>query len=243
MNVPAIEIKNLVVNYGLLRAVKDVSFKANRGEDLAVVGANGAGKTTLFRTICGVHSCVSGSVRLYNTDVTALAPFKRVAAGIAMVPEGRRLFTGMTVRENLIIAGENGRHGSWTLDTVIQALPVLKSILTASAGSLSGGQQQAVAIGRALMCNPEVLLLDEVSLGLSPVAVQGLYESLRNLKKIGRTTMILVEQDLDRAMGFAHRILCMHEGTIVLEGLPGVIDKKAVTNAYFGLDPKESAHA
>ncbi|MFA5904891.1 MAG: ABC transporter ATP-binding protein [Desulfobacula sp.] len=238
-----LEIKNLSADYGLLRAVRDVSFSLKRGEVLAVVGANGAGKTTLFRTISGVHPAVLGSIRLYNNDVTRLAPYKRVAAGIAMVPEGRRLFNDMTVKENLIISGENGRTGSWTMDKVIDALPVLKSILNVSAGSLSGGQQQAVAIGRALMSNPHVLLLDEVSLGLSPMAVKGLYESLGNLKETRRTGMVLVEQDLDRAMGFADRILCMLEGAIAMEGISAGIDKKTITNAYFGLRQKEPDHA
>lgn len=230
-----LDIDNLVAGYGLLTAVRDLSFGVAEGSALAVVGANGAGKTTLFRTISGVHRAQSGSVRLAGRDVSGLTAPKRVAAGIAMVPEGRRLFGDMTVRENLQVAGENGREGSWNLSRVVEALPALAPIMDRPAGVLSGGQRQAVAIGRALMCNPSVLLLDEVSLGLSPIAVEGVYRSLSQLRDAG-TTMVLVEQDLDRALAFADRIVCMLEGRIVLEGAPGAVTRDDVTAAYFGLD-------
>ena len=155
-----------------------------------------------------------------------------------MVPEGRRLFGDMSVKENLQIAGENGRKGFWTLDTVVDALPALKPLLGVPADGLSGGQRQAVAIGRALMSNPEVLLLDEVSLGLSPIAVDGLYASLEALRATG-ATIVLVEQDLDRALGFADRIVCMLEGRIMLEGSPGQLARSDITAAYFGLNNME----
>jgi branched-chain amino acid transport system ATP-binding protein len=236
-------VNNLVAGHGLLTAVRDVSFNVEAGEVLGVIGANGAGKTTLFRTLAGVHSANSGSIALDGVDVTALSASRRVAGGIAMVPEGRRLFVDMTVRENLQVAGENGRSGAWTLSTVLAALPVLAPLLNVVTGGLSGGQRQAVAIGRALMSNPKVLLLDEVSLGLSPVAIKGLYEQLAGLKGRGDTAMIVVEQDLDRAMAFSDRVICMLEGRIALEGRPRVLGKPAITEAYFGLTHPESTHA
>jgi branched-chain amino acid transport system ATP-binding protein len=236
-------VDNLVAGHGLLTAVRNVSFSVEPGEVLGVIGANGAGKTTLFRTLAGVHAATSGSIALDGTDVTALAPFRRVASGIAMVPEGRRLFVDMTVRENLLVAGENGRSGAWTLDNVVAALPALAPLLNVVTGGLSGGQRQAIAIGRALMSNPKVLLLDEVSLGLSPVAIEGLYEQLAGLKGRGDTAMLVVEQDLDRAMAFSDRVICLLEGRIALEGRPQALGKQAITEAYFGLAQQEVVYA
>lgn len=238
-----LKVDNLVASHGLLMAVRDVSFYVEPGEVLGVIGANGAGKTTLFRTLAGVHPASAGTIALDGADITALAPFRRVASGIAMVPEGRRLFVDMTVRENLLVAGENGRAGAWTLQTVLAALPALAPLLNVPTGGLSGGQRQAVAIGRALMSNPKVLLLDEVSLGLSPVAIEGLYEQLTGLKGRGDTAMLVVEQDLDRAMAFSDRVICLLEGRIALEGAPAALGKQAITEAYFGLTHKETAHA
>lgn len=231
-------IENLVAAHGLLPAVRGVSFTVGEGAAIAVVGANGAGKTTLFRAIAGAHRAEAGRVVLDGEDITAHSAPKRVAAGIALVPEGRRLFGDMTVRENLQVAGDHGRAGQWTLDTVLDALPVLKSLLDRPADVLSGGQRQTAAIGRSLMCNPRVLLLDEVSLGLSPVAVGGLYQSLALLRRAG-TTMVLVEQDLDRALGFADRVLCMLEGAVALEGAPAALARADITAAYFGLAAAE----
>jgi branched-chain amino acid transport system ATP-binding protein len=236
-------VNNLVAGHGLLTAVRGVSFDVGVGEVLGVIGANGAGKTTLFRTLAGVHPAQSGTIALDGVDVTRLAPSRRVASGIAMVPEGRRLFVDMTVRENLQVAGENGRSGAWTLPTVLEALPVLAPLLNALTGGLSGGQRQAVAIGRALMSNPKVLLLDEVSLGLSPVAIEALYEQLAGLKGRGDTAMVVVEQDLDRAMAFSDRVICLLEGRIALEGEPQTLGKQVITEAYFGLTHGEVAYA
>lgn len=229
-----LEVGNVVARHGLLTAVRQVTLNVEEGEAIAIIGANGAGKTTLFRTIAGVHRADAGVVRLAGADVTELRAPQRVAAGIAMVPEGRRLFGDMTVRENLQIAGENGRRGDWTIDTVLEAFPDVKRLLPLPADALSGGQRQAVAIGRALMSNPRVLLLDEVSLGLSPIAAEHLYLSLAALK--GSMTMVVVEQDLDRALGFADRIMCMLEGRVMLEGRPGAFERAQITAAYFGFD-------
>lgn len=231
-----LEVENVVARHGLLSAVRDVSLNVRKGEVLAVIGANGAGKTTLFRSMTGVHTDMTGRIRLGGIDISTWSPAKRVVAGLAMVPEGRRLFLDMTVRENLQVAGENGRKGGWNLERVLAALPSLNPILNSLAGNLSGGQRQAVAIGRALMTSPDVILLDEVSLGLSPIAIGGLYESLEVLKKEGETAMIVVEQDLARATAFADRVICLLEGRVVLEGSAAELTREQITSAYFGLD-------
>jgi len=229
-----LETEALESRHGLLVAVRGVSLGVDAGETLALVGANGAGKTTLLRTIAGAHKPRAGRILFDGQDITAMPAYKRVALGIALVPEGRRLFTGMTVAENLRVAGAHGRKGPWTLETVLAAFPQLVPKLSARAGDLSGGQQQATAIGRALMTNPRVLLLDEVSLGLSPLAVDQVYDSLRGVMQSG-TAVILVEQDLGRAIGVASRIACMLEGAIVLQGDAAALDRAQITEAYFGL--------
>jgi branched-chain amino acid transport system ATP-binding protein len=154
--------------------------------------------------------------------------------GIALTPEGRRLFAGLTVEENLLLARAAGRDGPWTLDAVMEAFPNLKARRRALAGTLSGGEQQATAIGRALMTNPEIILLDEVSLGLSPLIVNRVYEQLEALKATG-VAIVIVEQDLKRAMAMASRTVCMLEGTIAIEGRTDALTREEVTRAYFGL--------
>ncbi len=167
-------------------------------------------------------------------DISGLPAYRRVPLGIALVPEGRRLFPGLTVEENLLVAAGHARPGRWTLPVVLDAFQMLGPLLGQRASTLSGGQQQAAAIARALVTNPRLLLLDEVSLGLSPVAMQAVYESLRSLEGSG-TTVVLVEQDLTRAMAFADRVLCVLEGRIVLEGAADMLTREQVTEAYFGL--------
>ena len=236
-----LEVGDLSARHGGLHAVRGVSLRLHSAEAVALVGANGAGKSTLLRTLAGTHPAATGRVLLQGVDVTSRAAHERVRMGLALVPEGRRLFGDMTVRENLLVAGENGRRGPWTLAAVLDALPALRPLAGLPAQALSGGQRQAVAIGRALMANPEVLLIDEVSLGLSPLAVQTVYDSLSALRQHGATTLLLVEQDLDRALAFADRVLCMREGTIVLEGDAKELSRDAITQAYFGLESSEAA--
>ncbi len=228
-------VEALDVRHGLLQAVRGVSFHVERGETIALVGANGAGKTTLLRAIAGAHPPTGGRVTFNGAEVTAAASHQRVASGIALVPEGRRLFAQMSVEENLLLARAAGRAGAWTIDAVMEAFPNLKARRKARAGTLSGGEQQATAIGRALMTNPELLMLDEVSLGLSPLAVDRVYASLQTLLTSG-TTIVLVEQDLNRALRVAGRVICMLEGRIVLEGRASDLTRDQVTSAYFGLD-------
>jgi len=233
-------IEGLDVRHGLLPAVKNVSFSLAKGETLALIGANGAGKTTLLRAIAGAHLPAGGRILFNGADLTSMPAHKRVGLGIALVPEGRRLFAQMTVEENLLLARSAGRTGPWTVEAVMEAFPNLKNRRKARAGSLSGGEQQATAIGRALMTNPDVLLLDEVSLGLSPLAVDRVYASLQALMASG-TTVILVEQDLKRALGVADRVICMLEGRNVLEGRAGEVTREQVTQAYFGLKKGRAA--
>ena len=227
-------VEQLDVRHGLLQAVRGVSFEIARGETVALVGANGAGKTTLLRAIAGAHPVTAGRVLFNGAEVTQAPSYQRVGHGIALVPEGRRLFARMSVEENLMLARAAGRAGAWTLDAVMEAFPNLRARRHARAGTLSGGEQQATAIGRALMTNPELLMLDEVSLGLSPLVVERVYASLQMLLTSG-TTIILVEQDLTRALRVAGRVLCMLEGKIVLEGKAADLTREQVTEAYFGL--------
>lgn len=228
-----LEIDALEAKHGQLTAVRGISLSVKKGERVALVGANGSGKTTFLRTLAGIHPASSGRVLFEDSDVSQLSAFARTAAGIALVPEGRRLFVSMTVEDNLRVALSAGRTGHWNFSTVVDAFPQLKPKLKAIAGSLSGGQQQAVAIGRALMTNPTLLLLDEVSLGLSPAAVQGVYDSLQSLMQ-SQTTIILVEQDLQRTFSVADRIVCMLEGKIVASGLTSEMTREEVMEHYFG---------
>ncbi len=232
-----LEIEGLHARHGLLAAVQDFSLDVAAGETVALVGANGAGKTTLLRTLAGIHPLAGGRIRFDGHDLGGVPAHRRAAAGIALVPEGRRLFPNLTVEENLRVALSAGRPGRWTLATVLEAFPQLVPKLKAPAGSLSGGQQQAVAIARALMTNPRLLLLDEVSLGLSPLAVQGVYDSLRILmsRDTGQdTTVLLVEQDLQRTFAVADRLVCLLEGRIVASGRADAMTREQVMACYFG---------
>jgi len=229
-----LSVENLVVRHGLLQAVRGVSFSVERGEKLALVGANGAGKTTLLRAIAGAHQQASGRVLFDGADLCAVPSHKRVGMGIALVPEGRKLFVQMTVEENLLLGQTAGRPGDWSVDRVLEMFPNLKPRRRAKTGHLSGGEQQATAIGRALMSNPDLLLLDEVSLGLSPLVVDRVYASLQTLISSG-TTIILVEQDLNRALSVSDRVICMLEGRVSLEGVSKGMSRDDVTKAYFGL--------
>jgi branched-chain amino acid transport system ATP-binding protein len=223
-------LEGIEARHGLLPAVRGVSLEVAAGEVIALVGANGAGKTTLLRTIAGAHRPSAGRVLFDGADITRVRAHDRVRMGIALVPEGRRLFATLTVEENLRVAE---RPGSWTVDTVYDAFPLLKPLRSRRAANLSGGEQQATAIGRALMTNPRLLLLDEVSLGLAPIAVEAVYRSLEALVAAG-TTMLVVEQDLARATSVAGRVVCMLEGRLVLEG-GSELTREQITDAYFGL--------
>jgi branched-chain amino acid transport system ATP-binding protein len=226
-----LEVDALEVRHGQLSAVRGVSLALREGETVALVGANGAGKSTLLQAIAGGHRASAGTIRFNGEDITALPAYRRVARGIALVPEGRRLFPRLTVEENLQVAA---RPGEWTVPAVLEAFPMLQGRRRHRAATLSGGERQATAIGRALMSNPRLLLLDEVSLGLAPVAVEDVYRSLEGVIA-GGTTVVLVEQDLGRAMRVARRVVCMLEGEFVLQGAVGEVTREQITDAYFGL--------
>jgi branched-chain amino acid transport system ATP-binding protein len=227
-----LRVEELDCRYGLFQAVRGVSFEVAQGETVALIGANGAGKSTLLRAIAGAHKLHGGRVVFDEADVTAQPAHRRVSRGIALVPEGRRLFPSLTVEENLRVAA--ARRGRWNVRSVLEVFPLLQPRRNTAAANLSGGEQQAVSIGRALMTNPRLLLLDEVSLGLAPIVVDAVYRSLADIIREG-TTVLLVEQDLTRALKVAGRVICMLEGRIVLEGAASSLRRDQVVDAYFGL--------
>jgi len=228
-----LEIENLSVFYGSAQAVDGFSMSLDRGEMLALIGANGAGKSTLFKAICGLVPARSGDTLLGGERINSFSPNRIVGMGLAMVPEGRRLFRSLSVEENLTIGGHVGRRGPWSLQKVYDVFPALKERRRHSATALSGGQQQMVAIGRALMSNPDVLLLDELSLGLAPVVIKGIYELLPRILGEGLST-ILVEQDVARAMRVSDKLICMLEGRVALEGDSQAFSRDQISAAYFG---------
>ena len=182
---PLLEVRDLAVYHGQLRALNDISLRVFPGEVYAIIGANGAGKSTLLRTIAGLNRPATGTVLLDGEDVTRLRPEHRATRGIVMVPEGRRLFGSLSVRENLQVGATYARPGPWTIDRVYELFDWMRERRNQQTGQLSGGEQQAVAIGRALVANPRVLLLDELSLGLAPVVVQRIYGMLPQILATG----------------------------------------------------------
>jgi branched-chain amino acid transport system ATP-binding protein len=239
-----LEVRNLTVRHGYLQALTDISLTVSAGETLAIIGANGAGKSTLLRTVIGLHRPSAGSIILDGRDITALPPHARVRDGIALVPEGRRLFPSLSVEENLLVGRSTRRSGSWTLDRVFQLFSWMGDRRREPTIHLSGGEQQAVAIGRALMANPRVLLLDELSLGLAPMMVRRIYGVLPELVQDGMA-VLLVEQDVGQALRVANRFQCLLEGRTTLEGKAAEATKAKIEAAYFGLagrtDPGSAA--
>ena len=229
-----LEVRDLTVHHGQLRALDHVSLRVFPGEVYAIIGANGAGKSTLLRTIAGLHRPTEGSILFDGADVTRTRPERRAIAGIVMVPEGRRLFESLTVEENLQVGATHARSGPWTIEQVYELFTWMKERRTQRTEQLSGGEQQAVAIGRALVANPRVLLLDELSLGLAPVVVQRIYAMLPQILDTG-LTVLLVEQDVSQALRVASHLQCLLEGRTTLEGKPSDVTSEQVEAAYFGL--------
>ena len=229
-----LEIRNLTVRHGYLQAVSNVSLMVSAGETVAIIGANGAGKSTLLRSIIGLHRPSAGSILLDGRDITALPSHARVREGIALVPEGRRLFPSLSVEENLLVGRSSGRPGSWSVERVFQLFPWTGDRRREPTVHLSGGELQAVAIGRALMANPRVLLLDELSLGLAPTMVRRIYGVLPELVA-GGMAVLLVEQDVAQALRVADRFQCLLEGRTTLEGTPADATPATIEAAYFGL--------
>jgi branched-chain amino acid transport system ATP-binding protein len=240
--VSLLEITDLVVRHGQLTAVDRVNLSVEAGSAVAVVGANGAGKSTLLRTISGLHRPAAGRIELDGKDITSVSTHERVRRGLVMVPEGRRLFPSMTVEENLLVGAAVRRAGDWTLDRVYALFPWMTERKAQPTGLLSGGEQQGVAIGRALMTNPRVLLLDEISLGLAPIAIQRIYSQLPDLLADG-LTVLLVEQDVQQAMRYASHVMCLLEGRATLEGAPAKFTPQQVEAAYFGFVGADDAGA
>jgi branched-chain amino acid transport system ATP-binding protein len=234
-----IETRTLEAFYGDFQALFGVDIRLNERETIAIIGANGAGKTTLMRSISGVIPNDAGSIRYRGEEIGALPAPDVMARGIAMVPEGRKLFPSLTVEENLLV-GAYGRKvaGPWNLDGIFALFPILKERRKSPATALSGGQQQMVAIGRALMSNPDVLLCDEISLGLAPVVIRDIYAAFPKIRETG-AAIVIVEQDIAQALKVADRIYCMMEGRITLTGKSGELDRTAIHSAYFGADGHE----
>jgi branched-chain amino acid transport system ATP-binding protein len=221
------------VHHGQLRALSGISLTVFPGEVYALIGANGAGKSTLLRTIAGLHHPSAGAISYDGRDVTGLRPEKRATAGIVMVPEGRRLFPSLTLEENLKVGMSYARKGPWTIDRVYDLFPWMKDRRGQRTAQMSGGEQQSVAIGRALVANPRMLLLDELSLGLAPVIVQRIYAMLPQVLTSG-ITILLVEQDVSQALRVATHLQCLLEGRTTLEGTPAEVTREQVEAAYFG---------
>jgi branched-chain amino acid transport system ATP-binding protein len=231
---PLLDVRELTVHHGQLRALDRVSLQVFPGEVYAIIGANGAGKSTLLRTIAGLHRPTQGAIWFDGQEVTSVRAERRAARGIAMVPEGRRLFESLTVEENLQVGATYARTGPWTIERVYEMFGWMAERRSQRTAQLSGGEQQAVAIGRALVSNPRVLLLDELSLGLAPVVVQRIYGMLPQILATG-LTVLLVEQDVSQALRVASHLQCLLEGRTTLEGRPSDVTAEQVENAYFGL--------
>jgi branched-chain amino acid transport system ATP-binding protein len=228
-----LEVADLDVFYGDFQALFGVSMSVRSGCATALVGANGAGKTTLLRTIAGAQSPASGAVRYDGSDITAAPPHRRVSRGIALVQEGRKLFPSLTVEENIQVGAAAAASDAWPLERIYGAFPLIAKRRKQRASTLSGGEQQAVAIARALAAAPTLLLLDEISLGLAPLVVEGLYETLAGLRSAG-ATLVIVEQDLRRAMDACDDLVCLLEGRVALAAPVADVSRDEVVAAYFG---------
>jgi len=231
---PLLRVTALDAHYGDFQALFGVSLTLGRGEVAAVIGANGAGKSTLLNAIAGLIRSRADSIMFEGRAIGDQPANRVVARGIALVPEGRRLFPSLNVEENLLIGGQLHRPGPWTLGKIFELFPVLGERRRQASTSLSGGQQQMVAIGRALMSNPALLLCDEISLGLAPIVVRDIYATLRRIVA-GGTAAIVVEQDIGQALAIADRVYCLQEGRVALAGLAGQVTRADISAAYFGV--------
>jgi branched-chain amino acid transport system ATP-binding protein len=229
-----VEIENVSVYYEDFQALYDLSITIEEGEIFACIGANGAGKSTMLRTVAGVLRPRRGRILFDGQPIDHLPPFKRVELGISSVPEGRRVFPSLTVHENLLIGAYRNRKGPWTTDAIYELFPLLVPLRKRQASGLSGGEQQALAIGRALMANPRLILMDEVSLGLAPVVIKRIYEAFPMVLQSG-CTILVVEQDVQHVLTVASHVACFLEGRIALQGKPAELTSEQITAAYFGV--------
>ena len=240
---PLLRVDGLAACYGQLQAVRGVSFEVDEGAALAVIGENGAGKTTLFHSLCGLHDAATGDVVFGGEQLRGVPAHDIVRRGVALVPEGRRIFPSLTVDENLRVAeDQHARHRAsrapsrarrWTRDRVYELFPDLRAAARRGGHQISGGQQQMLAIGRALLSEPRLLLLDEVSLGLSPAVVKILYQALAAIRAEGMT-LVFVEQDVRRSVAFSDHLVCLHKGVVRLAGASRSRSLDEVRRAYLG---------
>jgi branched-chain amino acid transport system ATP-binding protein len=231
--VTLLEVRGLDAFYGDFQALFDLTLEVGSGETVALVGANGAGKTTFLKCLVGLIESKRGEIRFGGDDI-ATTPAERIARlGLSLVPEGRLLFPSLTVEENLMMGALNRRPGAWTLDAVYELFPILRERRRQSPNSLSGGQQHMVAIGRALMSNPKLLLCDEISLGLAPMVIEQIYASFVRIRAQG-ASIVLVEQDVKRAAGAADRVYCLLKGRVTLQGSARGLSLDDLSRAYFG---------
>jgi len=231
---PLLEVKAIDAFYGDFQALFGVSLTVHSGQVITVIGANGAGKSTLLKTIAGLMHPHHGEILFGGSPTTQLPAFEVLHRGVALVPEGRRLFPSLTVEENLLIGGQSRRPGPWTLGRVYELFPVLAERREFPALALSGGQQQMAAIARALMANPVLLLCDEISLGLAPVVVRDIYARMPHIVAEG-ASLVIVEQDIMQALRAANHVYCLQEGRIALHGPAGELTREAISAAYFGV--------
>ncbi len=220
--------------YGDFQALFGIDLELHPGEAVAVIGANGSGKSTLLKSLAGLVQNRPDAIRLAGQDIGDVAAARIVRMGLALVPEGRQLFPSLSVEENLLIGAYGGdRTSPWDLGAVYRMFPVLRERRRSNVTVLSGGQQQMIAIGRALMSNPSILLCDEISLGLAPIIVENIYQMIPRIRENG-TGVIVVEQDIARALRSADRFYCLQEGHVTLSGRPSDVDQAAIRAAYFG---------
>ena len=231
---PLLQISAVDAFYGDFQALFGVSLNVGAGQVVAVIGANGAGKSTLLKCIAGLMHPSRGEILFGNSATTNTPAFEALKRGIALVPEGRRLFPSLTVEENLLIGGQSRHAGPWTLARVYELFPVLAERRTLPAPALSGGQQQMAAIGRALMGNPRLLLCDEISLGLAPIVVRDIYSRLPQIVGEG-LSLIIVEQDIVQALRAANHVYCLQEGRVALHGAARDLTREKISAAYFGI--------
>ncbi len=232
-----LDIKNLTCGYGKVKAVDSVNLRVLEGEIVAILGGNGAGKTTLLRAVVGLKKPENGKVVFKKSVITGMSPDKIVSRGLVLVPENRQLFLSMTVRENLELGGYtiNRHKAEMLMEKIFRLFPVLKERIEQPAGNLSGGEQQMLSIGRALMADPSLLILDEPSMGLAPLIVQEIYSTLEELNRTSGLTLLIVEQDASRVLKFANRIYVMETGRIVFDGpSETLVNSTVLEDAYLG---------
>ncbi|MCZ6860424.1 MAG: ABC transporter ATP-binding protein [Alphaproteobacteria bacterium] len=227
-------VTDLKAFYGDFQALFGIDFEIAEGEAVAVIGSNGAGKSTFLKAITGLLPAPPEAVIFDDEPIGSLPAYEIVGKGLAMVPEGRQLFPSLSVEENLLLGGYSGRNGPWMLERIYDLFPVLGERRNIPSTALSGGEQQMAAIGRALMSNPRLILCDEISLGLAPVVIKGIYDALPGIMAEGASVLV-VEQDIGQAMKVADRIYCFQEGRVSLESKPELLTREQIAAAYFGV--------